>query len=76
MRANQLTPSELADDLFISASRDNHANIATTGMQLSRTYFHDIWGEGRRQQVLPSHYLPNHKAETKEVNMGHQRNPT
>ena len=42
MRANQLTPRVLADDLFISASRDNHADTATKGMQLSRTYFQDI----------------------------------
>ena len=42
MRDNQLTPRVLADDLYISASRDNHANNTTKGMQLSRTYFHDI----------------------------------
>ena len=42
MRANHLTPRVLADDLFISASRKDHANTATKGMQLSRAYFKDI----------------------------------
>ena len=42
MRANHLTPRVLADDLFISASRDSHADNTTKGMQLSRTYFKDI----------------------------------
>ena len=42
MRANLLTPRVLADDLFISASRTNHADTATKGMHMSRTFFNDI----------------------------------
>ena len=42
MRSNHLTPRVLADDLFIYASRDNHADNTAKGMQMSRTYFQDI----------------------------------
>ena len=42
MRELTLQPRVLADDLFLSASRDQHAQRATNGMQESRTYFGDI----------------------------------
>ena len=42
MRQEQLTPRVLADDLFIYATREQHASKAAVGMRLSREYFVDI----------------------------------
>ena len=42
MRDNQVEPRVLADDLFLHATRTEHASKAVKGMALSRQYFHDI----------------------------------
>ena len=62
MRANHLTPRVLVDDLFISASRTNHANTATEGMQLSRAYFKDIGANVADNKMLPDYDMPEHEA--------------
>ena len=42
MRANQVEPRVLADDLFLSTSRQQHASRMVHGMNLTRQYFTDV----------------------------------
>merc|ERR1712218_145265 len=62
MRANQVEPRVLADDLFMYASRQRHAATAVKGMNISRQYFTDLGAKVASNKCFVTSTCPTTRA--------------
>ena len=75
MRANKVEPRVLADDLFLSTSRQQHASRMVQGMNITRQYFTDVGAKVADNKCFVTSTCPTTRAKLRTIRWATIRGP-